>query len=444
MREILKKIKRIIKLLTPAVVFSFYHLLLAYLGAVRYGFPARRMVIIGIIGTRGKTTIGNLIWSCLTSAGYKVGLTGTANIRVGDSERMNPYHMTMPGRFRMQKILREMADAGCQFAIVETPSEGVEQWRHKCIAYDAVVLASLYPEYLAIHGWSFDRAKEMDEKPFHELLRQPRKDLNGKKVPKIIVVDTENEDWERFFHHSADIKIRYALNPPADISPEKIEEKGSGSVFFVGKTHFEIKLPGRYNIKNALAAIATASAFEVKQEAIQKGLLLEGIPGRMEVIDCGQPYSVFVDYAHDAVSLEAVLPAVRTLAKEGSVIALFGGQGGGRDVKKLPVMGEVAAKLADIVIVTTDDPFDDDPKVIAEKIARGAETHGKVRGENLLIIPDRREAIRKAFSLAKAHDAVLVTGKGAEQSMVTKGGNIPWDDRSVVREELRNLGYEVQ
>lgn len=444
MRKILKKIKRVARLFIPRFILSGYHLLLAYLGALYYGFPTRRMVVIGVIGTRGKTTIGNLLWSCFTFAGYKVGLTGTANIRVGDAERMNPYHMTMPGRFRMQKILREMADAGCQFAIVETPSEGVEQWRHKCIAYDALVLASLYPEYLAIHHWSFDRAKAMNEKPFIDLMNQPRKDLNGKKVKKSIIIDTENEDWERFFNHSAEVKIRYAFNPPADIFPENIEEQNFGSSFSVAGTSYTVNLPGRYNVKNALAVIATASAFEIKKEAMQKGLLLEDIPGRMEVINCGQPFSVFVDYAHDAVSLEAVLPAVKKIAKEGRVIVLFGGQGGGRDVKKLPVMGEITAKLADIVIITTDDPFDDDPAVIAEKIARGAQAHGKIRGENLLLIPDRREAIHMAFTLAKAYDAVLVTGKGAEQSMVTKRGNIPWDDRSVVREELRNLGYEVQ
>src|SRR3989344_4572490 len=156
-------LKKFLKKLTPRFILRVYHFALAYLGALVYGFPSRRMVVIGIVGTRGKTSAANLIWACLSSAGYKAGLTGTANIRVGSEERMNPYHMTMPGRFTLQKLLREMADAGCAFAVVETPSEGVEQFRHKGIAYDAAVMLNMYPEYLEGHGWDYERCKDMHE-----------------------------------------------------------------------------------------------------------------------------------------------------------------------------------------------------------------------------------------------------------------------------------------
>jgi UDP-N-acetylmuramoyl-L-alanyl-D-glutamate--2,6-diaminopimelate ligase len=444
MKAALKKIKKLVRSLAPSFAIRLYHLFLAHAGALRYGYPTRRMVVIGVVGTRGKTTVGNFIWSCLTSAGYKVGLTGTANIRVGNTERMNPYHMTMPGRFRLQKILREMADAGCQFAVVETPSEGVEQFRHKGVFYDCVVLTKLYPEYLEIHGWSFDRAKEMDEVPFVELMRQPRKKLNSGSVPKVIVVDAEAEEKERFLKYPADVKLTYGCNAKADIAAEAIEEKEFGSAFTAARERYEVRLPGVYNVQNALAAVAVSLAFGVKPEYIRKGLLLDGIPGRMERIELGQPFQVYVDYAHDAVSLESVLEAAAKLKGSAhKLIVLFGGQGGGRDVKKLPVMGEVSAKLADTVILTTDDPFDEDPLRIMEVIAPGAEKYGKKRGEDLLMIVDRREAVRKAFSLAGEGDVVLIAGKGAEQSMVTKAGNIPWDDRAVAREELKNRGFGV-
>lgn len=444
MKRAVKIVKSIAKKIAPKFAFSIYHFLLAYIGAVIYGFPSKRMVVVGTVGTRGKTTVGNLIWSCLTTAGYKTGLTGTANIRIGSVEKMNPYHMTMPGRFRMQKILREMADQGCQFAIVETPSEGVEQWRHKGIFYDCLVTTKIYPEYMEIHGWDFERALRMDEAPFKALAKSPRKRLNRDTVKKSIAVEAGTEYTERFLKHSAEVKVTYGMHAPADIFPENLQIKEFGSSFSVSGTAYELRIPGEYNVLNALAAIAACSALGVKKEAMQKGLLLDAIPGRMEKIDLGQDFGVYVDYAHDAVSLDSVLDAARSIASGNSVIVLFGGQGGGRDVKKLPVMGEVSAKKADVVILTTDDPFDEDPAAIAEKIAPGAEKNKKVRGKDLLMILDRREAIRSALKLAKRGDVVLVAGKGAEQSMVTKAGNVPWDDRAVVREELQNLGHGVQ
>ena len=205
-------------------------------------------------------------------------------------------------------------------------------------------------------------------------------------------------------------------------------------------------MPGEYNISNALAAIATCLSFNVGSEDIKKGLKMKYIPGRVERIDEGQKFNVFVDYAHDAVSLESVLKALGDMQtnSKSKLIVVFGGQGGGRDVKKLPIMGEVSAKLADYVFLTTDDPFDDDPTKISEVIAKGAEENGKKRNENLFLIEDRKNAIYKALSLACEGDTVLIAGKGAEQSMMIKGGKIPWDDRVVVRENLQKLGGNIE
>jgi len=435
-------LKKFVKKLTPRFLISAYHRALAYLGALRYGFPSRKMVVIGVLGTRGKTTTANLIWSILTAAGYKTGLTGTANIRIGSEERMNEYHMTMPGRFTVQKLLHEMRDAGCTFAIVETPSEGVEQWRHKAIAYDAAVMTTLYPEYLAVHGLSFERCKEMHTKVFAELARQPVKFWNGKKVPKIVVMNNDIEERGIFLRYPADLTVTYALHHPADITADAITETPRGVEFSSGRNRYALSLLGSFNVENALAAIALCSALGISQDAIRHGLAALGnVPGRMEKIDEGQPFSVYVDYAHDAVSMEAALTAAGHLKKAPSskVIVVLGAEGGGRDKKKRPVMGEIAARLADLIVVANVDPYDDDPMEIIEDIAKGAETHGKVRDKNLFAIEDRRLGIRKALALAAIGDVVMVTGKGAEQSMELGAAEVPWDDREVVREELKSL-----
>lgn len=434
-------LKKIIKKLTPHFAISAYHLFLAYLGALLYGFPSRKMVVVGVLGTRGKTTAANLIWAVLTAAGYKTGLTGTANIRIGNEERINKLHMTMPGRFVLQKLLKEMYDAGCKFAVVETPSEGVEQWRHKGIAYDAAVMTTLYPEFLAVHGLSFERCKDMHEKVFAELARQPKKILNNKKVKKVMVVNNAIEERDRFLRHRADVKVTYAVQGPADVTAERIVETPKGVRFRSGTSDYSLNLLGGFNVENALAALALASAFDISPDVIQKGFgLLSNVPGRMEKIDEGQNFSVYVDYAHDAVSLEAALTAALRLKDlTRKTILITGGQGGGRDKEKRPIMGEIAARLADYVIVTNEDPYDDDPEAIIEEIAKSVEAHGKVREKNLFVLSDRREGIVKALSLAGSGDLVLVTGKGAEQTMEIYGKAIPWDERGIVREELKKI-----
>ncbi len=204
---------------------------------------------------------------------------------------------------------------------------------------------------------------------------------------------------------------------------------------------YKINISGKFNIYNALPAIAVGKVFDLSEERIAKGLdELKIIPGRMEEINEGQNFKVFVDYAHEKESLKNALVACRNLAAEnGKVIVIIGAEGGGRDKSKGPQMGEVAGKLADIVVVSTTDPYDDDPKVLAEAIARSVELQGKKRDENLFIVLDRREGIRKALSLAKEGDVVLTTAMGAQQNMIMGGKKYWWDERVVVREELRKL-----
>lgn len=431
-------LKSTIKMALPEGFLPFYHLTLARLGSWFYGNPSRRMIIIGVTGTRGKTSTVNFLWASLTAAGFKVGSTGTANIRVGKEERLNPYHMTMPGRFQLQKLLSEMRSAKCDIAIVETPSEGVEQFRHIGIAYDILVFTTLYPEKLAIHGWDPERCTAKMLEPFAELMSQPRKKLRGKKVAKTIVVNRDSDGYARFWDNPADKKISYGLGAASDIQAVDVVADEQKVIFRVGQTHYRLNIPGGFNATNALPAIAVARELGAADAAIAAGLnSLGNIPGRMEKIIGDQDFSVFVDYAHDQPSFEALLKASRGMRHPGKkIIVVVGAEGGGRDKEKRPVMGRLCAELADCTIVTDVDPYEDDPLPIIKDIADAAIAAGAVSGHSLFAIEDRRHAIRKALSLAASGDIVLITGKGAEQSMEIGGRSIPWDDRVIVREEL--------
>jgi len=437
-------LKSSIKKLLPKGFLSFYHLTLARLGTWFYDSPSRDMVVVGVTGTRGKTSAANFLWAALTAAGYKVGQTGTANIRIGNIERLNPYHMTMPGRFRMQKILAEMRDAGCEIAVVETPSEGVEQFRHVGIAYDMLVFTVLYPERLAIHGWDPERCAAKMLELFAELMKQPRKKLRGTDIPKTIVANRDSDGFARFFDNPADKKITYGLSEGAQVRATGISANAHGVDFSVDGHGFHLNIAGEYNAANALPAIAIARELGATDASIAAGLAALGaIPGRMERISSAQPVSVYVDYAHDGPSMEALLKSACSMRAPGKkIIIVVGAEGGGRDKDKRPVMGRLCAELADAIIVTDVDPYEDEPAPIRADIFRAAGAHGKTEGRDLFDIADRRAGIAKALALAKPGDLVLVTGKGAEQSMEIGGKSIPWDDRMVVREELGRMSND--
>ncbi|OGD24912.1 hypothetical protein A2819_02710 [Candidatus Azambacteria bacterium RIFCSPHIGHO2_01_FULL_40_24] len=432
-------IKSIIKKFVPKRFISLYHLTLAASAAFYYGWPSKKMIVIGITGTKGKTSAANFIWSVLTAGGHKAGLIGTANIRIGEIEMLNKYHMTMPGRFILQKLLRQMADAGCEFAVVETTSEGIKQWRHFGIFYDIAVFTNLTPEHLEAHGNNFEKYKETKGRLFKALYHGSHKIIGGKEIKKIIIVNYDDPHKEYFLNFPADKKINFGTKEGADFQADKIRNTGEGLEFLVGLMPYQINILGKFNVYNALPAIVIGSIFGVSNERIYEGLKnLKNIPGRMEKINEGQDFTVFVDYAHEKEGMSAVLETANEITA-GKVIVLLGAEGGGRDKAKRPILGEIAGKYADFIIVSNVDPYEDDPKEICEDIAVAAEKFGKTRGKNLFVTLDRREGIKKAISLANKNDVVLITGKGSEQSIVIGGKRYPWDDRTVVREELNKL-----
>lgn len=424
----MKKLFAIGRKIIPTKLFKalqpFWHLTWVFVASFIYGYPSKNMVVIAVTGTKGKTSTANYIWSVLTAGGYKTGLIGTANIRIGEKELLNTYHMTMPGPFVFQKLLYDMKKADCTHVVVEVTSEGIKLNRHRGISIDTVVFTNLYPEHLPSHGGSFEKYKETKGIVF--------------KKAKTIIANADSEHASYYLNNPADKKITFSIDYPSNFKATNIETTSQGMNFKVDNDNFSLSIPGIFNIYNALGALVTARALNLPTTAIQKGLSsLTLIPGRMEKIDCDQSFTVFVDYAHEKQSMGLLLKTAKKMG--GRIIILLGAEGGGRDKAKRPAMGELAGKLADYVIVSNVDPYDDNPQEIIEDIAKVAEIQGKIRNQNLFTIENRREGIAKALSLATAGDIVLITGKGSEQSMILGTKTIPWDDRIIVRKELNKI-----
>jgi UDP-N-acetylmuramoyl-L-alanyl-D-glutamate--2,6-diaminopimelate ligase len=403
MKEFLKKI-------LPNFVLSFYHFILAFLGALIYGFPSKKLILIGITGTNGKTTTTEMIAEIFEKAGKKIALLNSIRFKIGEKEEINKLRMTMPGRFFIQRFLKKAVKEGCEYAILEVTSEGIKQHRHRFLDFKIAVFTNLAPEHIEAHG-SFEKYREAKGKLFQV-------------VKEIHVINIEDKNSDYFLKFPAKRKITYGLKK-GEINLEN--------------TKIKLKIPGEFNIYNALAAISVAISQGIdKNFAIKVLEEFKGVPGRMEEV-ISKPFKVIVDYAFTPNALEKVYQTLinlepRSYNLKPKLICVLGACGGGRDKWKRPVLGELAAKYCDEVIVTNEDPYDEDPWQIIEQVASG--TKGKARK-----ILDRREAIREALKLAKEGDIVVITGKGCEPSIVIRGKKIPWDDRKVVKEEFKKI-YE--
>jgi len=409
-----------IKKLIPFFLLNWYHLSLAFLGALIYGFPSKRLKVIGITGTKGKSTVVELAGVILEEAGYKVASLSSIKFKIDKKEWINKLKMTMPGRFKLQRFLREAVKANCQYVVLEVTSEGILQHRQRFIDFDVALFTNLSPEHIERHG-SFEKYRQAKGKLFKQC-----------KKNHIINLDDKNADY--FLEFKATKKLGYGLKISNfhSVIAKNPQTSNNGIKFSIKNTEFDLALSGQFNIYNSLAAICIGLSqgidLEISKKALKK---VKGIPGRMETV-MEKPFKVIVDYAHTPDSLEKVYQTVSNFQLPTSnLICVLGSCGGGRDKWKRPKMGEIAAKYCGKIILTNEDPYDEEPLQIINEIEQGI--HGI---EYIYKILDRRKAIKKALELAKEGDAVIITGKGCEPWMcLADGKKIPWDDRKIVREE---------
>ncbi len=427
---------------------SMGHLVVAYLAAWWYGRPSRKLIVVGVTGTKGKSTTSRYIASVLEAGGFKVGLLSTVEFQIADRRVLNDRKMTMLGRGEIQRLLRAMVTAGCTYAVIETSSEGILQHRHTGIEYDIAVFTNLGTEHQERHG-GYQNLRADKGKMFAAITKHTPKIIHGKRVQSAIIVNSDDKEADFFLRYSAAGHSAYGIttNPNQVTVPYiqalQVESYGAAASFKVGGTAYHLAQPGIFNVYNALAAVVVGTLQGISPAAIARGLSsVTNVPGRIEFIKEGQPFDVVVDYAHEPLSYQALFSTLRSLVqpKGGRVIALIGSDGGGRDVGKRQKMGQIAGQLCDLVIVTDVNCYDEDPYTIAQMLAAGARVAGKQDSRDLFIEVDRRKAIELGCSMARAGDVVAITAKGTEPVLCVKNGvKLPWDDREVAREVLHSL-----
>ncbi len=401
-----------------------YHWSLSLLAALWYGFPSRHIKVIAVTGTKGKSSTTEIINAILERAGYKTALSNTIRFKVGDVSTRNLYKMSMPGRFFMQKLIREAVRAGSSHMVIEMTSQGALLYRHRFIALDTLVFTNLSPEHIEAHG-SYENYVKAKLSIATNMAR------SGKKTA--IIANTDEKEADKFLACAADRKIRYSLK---DAEPYEILAKGL-KFTWRGRA-MRSPLSGLFNLYNILAAASCAENENVSADIIADALSgFSDIPGRVEKVEARQDFAVVVDYAHTPDSLEKLYKVFRpdpSAKRISRLIAVLGGTGGGRDTWKRGEMGRLADLYCDEVILTDEDPYDEDPNKIVADVAAG------VASKKSAIIMDRREAIREAVSHAKSGDAVLITGKGTDPYIMgPRGTKIPWSDSAIAREELEKL-----
>jgi UDP-N-acetylmuramoyl-L-alanyl-D-glutamate--2,6-diaminopimelate ligase len=417
----LEKTLRTIEKIIPKSIFRFfqpwYHYTLGLIGAIIYGFPSQKMLVVLVTGTKGKTTTSELIFRIFREMGYHSALINTIEFCIDEDRRRNYFKMTTPGRLTLQKFLKEAYKKGCTHAVVEVSSEAVLQFRHRFLYPDAVVVTNLSPEHIERHG-SFENYRNAK-------LEIAKRLLKSNKPRSILITNLDEETLSPFRHLPIKEQYAFSLN---DIKP--IAKDGDGNSFIWHNRRLHVHTPGEFNVYNVLSAITLADAYNIPPEkqiaAIEK---FHGSRGRVEKVDLGQNFTVIVDYAHTADSMEKLYKTF-----SGRKICVFGATGGGRDKWKRSEMGRIASTYCDEIILTNDDPYDENPESIVADIKNG------VTNPKVLVEIDRRKAIRMALKKANKDSVVLITGKGTDPYLMESGGKkTPWDDVDVTKEELHNL-----
>ena len=421
------------KKLIPERIFVFfqpaYHWLLAMLAAIIYRFPSRKIKVIAVTGTKGKSSVCELVNAILEEAGYQTALASTIRFKIGERTARNFFKMTMPGRFFVQKFLRQAVKENCDWVILEITSEGARQFRHKFIDLDSLIFTNLAPEHIESHG-SYEKYRDAKLSIARSLEKSP-------KLNKTIIANIDDKEGAKFLVVNVQNKVPYQLE---DAKLYGLKSDGLEMMFDGEK--ITSRLRGIFNINNILAAANFGKVLGISTLAIKRAIeKVEEIKGRAQIIKTDK-FEVVVDYAHTPDSLRAIYQAFPNKKK----ICVLGNTGGGRDKWKRPAMGKIADEFCDEIILTNEDPYDEDPRAILADMEKGFSRHKPE------IIMDRREAIREALRFANGtlnppvggsgarnqNDAVvLITGKGTDPFIMSpRGSKIPWDDEEVAREEL--------
>jgi len=423
-------LKELVKKLIPTPLLERYHYALAVLGSLVYRNPSHKLMVIAVTGTKGKSTVVELIRAILTEAGHTTAVASTIRFAIGGESEPNLFKMTMPGRFYLQKFLRRAVAAGATHAVIEMTSEGARQHRHVGIELNALVFLNLQREHIESHG-SMEKYAEAKLSLVRHLEASPKR-------PRLIIANADDKWAKRFLETDVEVRAPFSLK---DAEPYTADDKNVRFVWRRGEL-FAVPLPGLFNLYNMLAAITLCSDLGVPLQTIKKALEHIGpIPGRAERVEKGQRFAVVVDYAHTPDSLRALYETY----KESRIIAVLGSTGGGRDTWKRPEMGKLADEHAAVAILTNEDPYDEDPQKIVQEIAKG---FSKKKPH---VILNRRaaikEALKEALTLRHAQGnqsgiAVLITGKGTDPYIMgPHGTKESWSDKKVVEEELAKLGY---
>ena len=418
-----KNIKAIIPTSILNLVLPYYHFGLAWLANTWYKNPSQDLFLIGVTGTKGKSTTTEIIARILETDGKKVASLSTIKFKIGDEEERNLFKMTMPGRFFVQKYLRKAVDAGCTHAIVEITSEGARQYRHRFLELDALVFTNLTPEHIESHG-SFEKYKAAK-------LSIAERVANSQKPERFLVANIDDEHGADFLNFPVEHQIPYSLQ---DLSLYTLHKDSVSLVF--KDTTIRVPMLGLFNVYNLLGAISLTRALGVSLATIDKALRdLPTIKGRVERFpspkELERNFTAVVDYAHTPDSLEKLYQAFPNSPK----VCILGNTGGGRDSWKRPRMGAIADQYCDQIILTNEDPYDEDPRKIVNEVAAGIKNKSKLQ-----IIMDRRLAIRTALENAPEGSVVLISGKGTDPYIMgLNDTKEPWSDASVVQEELAKL-----
>src|ERR687885_2844461 len=421
---------------------------LSPIAATFYGHPGAELRVVGVTGTKGKTTTSTLCAHVLDAEGHRSGLMTTADFKIGSHWRENTTRQTTPEALEVQAMLREMADAGCDYAVIEASSHALSaSWnRLGDCQFDVAVFTNVTHEHLDYHG-TVEQYRR-DKARLFELLSASTARTGERKRRKAAIVNLDDPHADLYLQAAGPVveKLTYAIeNASAAIRAVDINPAPGGTTYTAvtpwGNVEIQLRLPGLFNVLNSLAALTVGLSEGISPAACATALAgVAGVTGRMERVDAGQPFTVIVDYAHNPDSFDKVMAMLRPLAT-GRLIAVFG-SAGERDRQKRPIQGRIAGHYCDLLVITDEDPRDEDPEAILEEIAVGAREAGKREGEGYLKIADRAAALRAAFEHARPGDIVMLLGKGHESCIYYENGRkLPWLERAEAERILREMGY---